>query len=167
MYLKIKETNQKGITLIALVITIIVLLILAGITIIQITGQDGAPEKAVEAKKANDKGAEYDSIAIEAVSAVAQGDLTLKIDKDALKEGLRDKIKESPDEKIVGDAPWIVTGLTDTKYKIKDDGTVTIVDDDDIVELYLIRNGVDQTSTTRRLADIIHIRVQQLIWQDI
>ena len=42
--------NQKGITLIALVITIIVLLILAGITIALITSQDSAPNKAAEAK---------------------------------------------------------------------------------------------------------------------
>ena len=42
--------GQKGITLIALVITIIVLLILAGITISQIASQDSAPNKAAEAK---------------------------------------------------------------------------------------------------------------------
>ena len=33
--------NQKGITLIALVITIIVLLILAGVTIAMLTGENG------------------------------------------------------------------------------------------------------------------------------
>ena len=38
---KSKIKNQKGITLLALVITIIVLLILAGITISAITGDNG------------------------------------------------------------------------------------------------------------------------------
>lgn len=33
--------NKKGITLIALVITIVVLLILAGVTIVTLTSQDG------------------------------------------------------------------------------------------------------------------------------
>jgi len=37
---KIKEETNKGITLIALVITIIVLLILAGISIVTLTGDN-------------------------------------------------------------------------------------------------------------------------------
>ncbi len=42
--------NQKGITLIALVITIIVLLILAGVSIAMLTGQNGLLTKASGAK---------------------------------------------------------------------------------------------------------------------
>ncbi len=42
--------NQKGITLIALVITIIVLLILAGVSIAMLTGQNGILTRANEAK---------------------------------------------------------------------------------------------------------------------
>ena len=42
--------NNKGITLIALVITIIVLLILAGITIAMLTGENGLLNKANGAK---------------------------------------------------------------------------------------------------------------------
>ena len=42
--------NNKGITLIALVITIIVLLILAGITIAMLTGENGLLNKANDAK---------------------------------------------------------------------------------------------------------------------
>ena len=41
--------NQKGITLIALVITIIVMLILAGVTISTLVGEDGIIEKAESA----------------------------------------------------------------------------------------------------------------------
>lgn len=41
--------NQKGITLIALVITIIVLLILAGVSIAMLTGENGILKKAGEA----------------------------------------------------------------------------------------------------------------------
>ncbi len=43
------KNNKKGITLIALVITIIVLLILAGITIATLTGENGILTKAMEA----------------------------------------------------------------------------------------------------------------------
>ena len=45
-----KKENNKGITLIALVITIIVLLILAGISIATLIGDNGILTKANEAK---------------------------------------------------------------------------------------------------------------------
>ena len=63
--------NQKGITLIALVITIIVLLILAGITIALITNNDSAPNKAAEAKIIQDVGAAKDAININAAELMA------------------------------------------------------------------------------------------------
>ena len=44
-------TNNKGITLIALVITIIVLLILAGVSIAMLTGQNGILNQATNAKE--------------------------------------------------------------------------------------------------------------------
>lgn len=47
--------NGKGITLIALVVTIVVLLILAGITMIALTGQNGILNKSKEAEEENDK----------------------------------------------------------------------------------------------------------------
>ena len=47
--------NQKGITLVALVITIIVLLILAGVSISLVVGQNGVLGKATNAVNANEK----------------------------------------------------------------------------------------------------------------
>ena len=46
-----RNVNNKGITLIALVVTIIVLLILAGISIAMLTGQNGILNRAAEAKE--------------------------------------------------------------------------------------------------------------------
>ena len=48
---KNKFKNNKGITLIALVITIIVLLILAGVTIAAVSGDNGILTRAVDAKE--------------------------------------------------------------------------------------------------------------------
>ena len=45
------QTNTRGITLIALIITVIVLLILAGITIATLTGENGILKKAIKAKQ--------------------------------------------------------------------------------------------------------------------
>lgn len=49
--LKRADTSQKGITLIALIITIIILIILAGVTINLTMGDNGIFSKAKEAKK--------------------------------------------------------------------------------------------------------------------
>ena len=46
-----KNANNMGITLIALVVTIIVLLILAGVSISMLTGQNGILNRAAEAKE--------------------------------------------------------------------------------------------------------------------
>lgn len=50
--MKEKLEKQKGITLIALVVTIIILLILAGVTISTLTGEDGT---IINANKASDE----------------------------------------------------------------------------------------------------------------
>ena len=52
----IKRIENKGITLIALVITIIVLLILAGITIASLTGENGILTKAQKTVEKNNYG---------------------------------------------------------------------------------------------------------------
>lgn len=49
------KKNQNGITLIALVITIIVLLILAGVSIAMLTGENGILSKATSAKDESSK----------------------------------------------------------------------------------------------------------------
>ena len=56
--------NNKGITLIALVITIIVLLILAGITIAMLTGENGILNNATKSKAYDQLGAAKDKVAL-------------------------------------------------------------------------------------------------------
>ena len=48
--------NQKGITLVALVVTIIVLLILAGVSLSLVAGSNGIMTRAVNATNANESG---------------------------------------------------------------------------------------------------------------
>ena len=61
---KINIKNKKGITLIALVITIIVLLILAGVSIAMLTGQNGILTQASNAKTEQSHGAVREAIAL-------------------------------------------------------------------------------------------------------
>ena len=60
--MKEKLKNTKGITLIALVITIIVLLILAGVSIAALTGEDGILTRANESKTQTEIGEEEEAI---------------------------------------------------------------------------------------------------------
>ena len=62
--------NNKGITLIALVITIIVLLILAGITIAMLTGENGILSNATKSKAYNELGAAKDKVALTVSEAI-------------------------------------------------------------------------------------------------
>lgn len=52
----IKVKKEKGITLIALVVTIVVLLILAGVTIAMLTGDNGILTQARKAKEETETG---------------------------------------------------------------------------------------------------------------
>ena len=71
--------NNKGITLIALVITIIVLLILAGISIAMLTGNNGLLTKANDAKSETSKAEVIERINMElnaAYADVLSGDIS-------------------------------------------------------------------------------------------
>ena len=117
--LKERLKTHKGITLIALVITIIVLLILAGVAIATLTGDNGIIAKAQQAKMQNDKAAkEKVDLAI-----AASFDETGKIDLGQLKnnlnniDGINPKVGDLTDESF----PLEVT-VDEIKVIIKKDG---------------------------------------------
>jgi len=67
-----KNETNKGITLIALVITIIILLILAGVSIATLTGENGLLTKVREAGNESIKGMEREQIAIAYISIISE-----------------------------------------------------------------------------------------------
>lgn len=69
--MKTKELKRnKGITLIALVITIIVLLILAGVTIATLTGENGILTKATEASKKTGQASAEEQVQLEVTASI-------------------------------------------------------------------------------------------------
>ena len=110
--MRFKTKEAKGITLIALVITIIVLLILAGVTIATLTGDNGILNQAGKAK---DKTTEAESIERVQVEVAGSYGLDGTIDKDQLNKNLGNiaglKIGESNfgGENIVKELPVTVT----------------------------------------------------------
>ena len=80
------QKNSKGITLIALVITIIILLILAGVTIATLTGDNGI---LTQAGKAKDKTTEAESIERVQVEVAGSYGIDGTIDKEQLNKNLK------------------------------------------------------------------------------
>ncbi|MBR3002296.1 MAG: hypothetical protein IKF38_01835 [Clostridia bacterium] len=123
-YKKNQKTNkkmaEKGITLIALVITVIVLLILAGVSISAITGGDGVIENAKHAKDANENVEELESIKLAVVEAVERS-RTDVIETQDLNNALEGLIEGE----IQGTGPWTVVGKSGITYFISTDGEVS------------------------------------------
>ena len=77
-----KKFKQRGITLIALVITIIVLLILAGVSIAMLTGQNGILTQAQKAKTTTDNKSAEEKVKLAVMAARSQSETgALEADK--------------------------------------------------------------------------------------
>ena len=87
-----RYSKNKGITLISLIVTIIVLIILAGISVAVLTGDNGLINKAGEAKDSSERADEkeaLDQAVVEAMGKNKRGDL----DIDTLKDTITNNIK--------------------------------------------------------------------------
>ena len=118
--MKQTSKNSKGITLIALVITIIVLLILAGVTIATLTGDNGILNKAQSAKTQNVKATAKEKVDL---AIAASLDETGKINLEQLKTNLNN---------VDGINPKVEEDLTDSSFplEVTVDGTkITITKD--------------------------------------
>ena len=84
--------RQTGITLIALVITIIVLLILAGVSIATLTGNNGILTQANQAKENNNSAAAREKVEVEALGSI---DKSGKFNEGIFKTNVEKNIKGS------------------------------------------------------------------------
>lgn len=127
--MKLKDTIN-GITLIALVITIIILLILAGVTIAVLSGDNGLLNKTASSKVQTEIGKEKELIALAANHAVAEdkdNELTYNAFNAALKSAIKDG--EGRDYELNPEKNSIEYRIkyldTNRCYKIDIDGIVT------------------------------------------
>ena len=96
-----KDINNKGITLIALVVTIIVLLILAGITLTSLTGRNGLLNKAKTASE------EYEVSSEKELINIAQ--MSLKNESSAdINEATWEKLIPNTEATKVGEKDYII-----------------------------------------------------------
>ena len=114
-----KRKNARGITLIALVITIIVLLILVGITINALSGENGILKRATQAKSKTGRANALEQINLAIITARTEG--LGQVDKTVLRDEIT---KAGMTVKTDGDdLPWEVVS---DKYlfRINEDYTV-------------------------------------------
>ena len=170
-----RTRKQKGITLIALVITIVVLLILAGVTMATLTGPNGIITRANEAKEATDQ-AEQDELArlqsiedyISSVSPSTDGyNETEGVNSPKLAKGMI-PIKHNGTNWVVCEETdedwyqydttnkrWANVMLSDGKYKAGQVGEGQVVQEDELGSMfvwipryaYQITKGYQQGST--------------------
>ena len=138
---RIKKLEEKrGITLIALVITIIVLLILAGVTIATLTGDNGILTKAQEASEDTKRANAEEQVKLAVAASIGTDG---KINMDTLNNELKkiDKLtyKGSP----ISDSNKI-TSLPDT---VNVDGYDVTINGDGSVNIGDNNNGGDNTET--------------------
>ena len=117
---KIKK-QQKGITLIALVVTIIILLILAGVSIAMLTGNNGVLTQAKSAKEKTGEKGEQERVNLAASSAMTLGMGTITTEN--LNKAIQDEFGAG--KSVTGTGPWTYQGEY-AKYKIEKAGTVAI-----------------------------------------
>ena len=130
------ELDFKGITLIALVITNVVLLILAGVSISMLTGNNGILTQAQNAKEMTEKTSEEEKVQLAVIGTETKDNGHSDVlDETNFKSELKKQFENQElDVKTNGDGSFIVT-VKDSKrkYYINDDKTV--VNSDNIIEI--------------------------------
>lgn len=130
------KEKDNGITLVALVITIIVLLILAGVSISMLTGNNGILTQAQSAKENTEKVSEEEKIQLAVIGTQQKNNGYNEIlDETSFKNELNNQFgNQELDVKANKDGSFIVTVVdTKRKYYINDD--LSIINSDNIIEI--------------------------------
>ena len=122
---KRKKNQISGITIISLVVTIIVLLILAGISVSMITGDNGIINKAGFAKEQTEIAKEKESIGTAAVHAINKskfGDIT----QEKLQQQINNEFGEGKKAKVYEEDESFLVLVENRLYKVDKDGNVEL-----------------------------------------
>ena len=112
-----KRVKENGITLIALVVTIVVLLILAGVSISMLTGNNGIITQAQNAKNKTEEAEEKEKIQLAVLDAISK-------ENDLTEENLQEEIDDefgSGETKVYPNEEGAFTVIfqnKDTNYRI-------------------------------------------------
>ena len=132
---RLNKNSEIGITLVALIITIIVLLIMAGITFTQVLGDNGILERAKKAGEEEQKASTKEKIelAIQTLTIKHVGN-----SNEITAEELQAELGE--DYSVVSGDRYSIINLKDnTKYKVSNNWTVSYYEEDN--SILVSKNG--------------------------
>ena len=151
--MKTKELKlkNKGITLIALVVTVVVTIIIAMISIAALTGDSSIIENAGKAKEDTEIAEEKEILTTSAVQAAGKDTLG-NVTEDKLEEELSNNIGERDVAyKLTGTGPFVVTYLdSERSYIIDENGNVS--EYVDIAEYVQVGQDVNYNPTVKDLS---------------
>ena len=144
--------EKRGITLIALVITIIVLLILAGVSIAMLTGDNGILTQATEAKEKNTIGGEKEqiSLALQSLRMKKQADnVTNEITASELDEQLKYDGAKNVEVDNVNGYLRVKYGDSKNEYTVDQSGNIEsegeIIQPENIAKSWKVVSKLDTT----------------------
>ena len=155
--IKLKEnlkSGKKGITLISLVVTIIVLLILAGVSIATLTGDNGILARATEAQNKTKEAQEKEGLELAVTSSRVEDVNTLEINKENLENAIKQQFGNNKNFYVTDnkDGSFLVN-MNDTQRMYYIDETGEIIDQSKMLkisttdELKAFRDNVNSGNT--------------------
>lgn len=129
-----KARKEQGITLMALVVTIIVLLILAGISISMLTGDNGIIQKAQQAQIETEKATEKEQIQMSYLACKME-DYQNNVSQQAMQEELNQQVGMNK-TKVTSSGENLIIEFTDTQrvYQIDQNGNITETEKPTIID---------------------------------
>ena len=161
-----KLTKNSGITLIALVITIIVLLILAGVTIMSVTGENGILSRSISAREETKKAQALEELKekIMEVQIDKKGDATLQDIIDALQSDTENSYTVSTELATITGATPDLTNKSelyilykDYWFKINSKLEVSFVKDSDSNDNNIEGNEEDEKEEEKEDENVVKI----------
>ena len=127
------KRNEKGVTLIALVVTIVVLLILAGVSISTLTGENSLIKQSKSAKEETEEEEEKEKVKLAVIKSASEGNDTI-IENDDLDNELQEQFNKNFELIDNKDNSFLIT-IKDSKrmYYVNEDGKV--IDNENILKI--------------------------------
>ena len=144
---KTLKNSKEAITLISLVITIIVLLIVAGISIALLTSENGILNKSTEAKQFTEKANDRELLQVEVLGSYDEK-ININVNK------LIDNLENAGVNVIEKEFPLVVE-LKSGKYIIKEDGSIVNFDQkENKLGTISINKNIDNLNTSAKIKTI-------------
>ena len=160
---KMQQNKTKGITLIALIVTIIVLLILAGISIATLTGDNGVLKSTLSAKEKAEISNEKEILEVATVQAMGRdraGIVTKIRLQTALDENTSEGITNVEEDEEILLTTFVQSGRI---YEVDKDGNIKYLGKEEELLSQVTIEASPQSNTTPELVQNIELTVKSIV----